>query len=398
MSVNSILSLSETTSIDWDLIVIGAGVAGAVAAHELARRGRRVLLIDKRQFPRRKVCGACLNATALEALGSIGLSRELEALGGHAINHFALHSGSKSIELELPQGLAVSREALDTSLIQAAINAGADFLPNTIARIGEATGHARQVNLDHHGAVASLEARAVVVATGLDSLILTNSSEWKTKVSRTSRVGAGCTIQDESRAYPAGTIWMAVGSGGYVGLVRVENNCLNIASALDRDQLRRCGSPAAAIRDLMQTACFPVPERLFQHEWQGTLPLTRQTRPVASQRVFLIGDAAGYVEPFTGEGMTWAVQTALQVTPWIEQTLSAQPWREPCGIGWTTEHRRLVQRRQRICHISTQFLRSPILVSLGLSALSVWPGLARIVTDPLNSASTHGRLTHEWKS
>lgn len=398
MTVFGTLSLSQTTSIEWDLIVIGAGVAGAVAARELARRGRRVLLVDKREFPRRKVCGACLNGTALNVLDSIGLRHKIESLGGHPISHFALRSGSKSVELPLPHGLAVSREALDASLIQAAIDAGADFLPNTIARIGNETPHSRSLKLDQHGSVELLEARSVVVATGLESTILTDLTEWKTHVSPSSRLGAGCTLQDETAGYSAGTIWMAVGAAGYVGLVRVEDDRVNIAAALDRDELRRAGSPAATIRDLLKSACFQVPERLFEAEWQGTLPLTRQTTPVASRRVFLIGDAAGYVEPFTGEGMTWALQTAVCVTPWIERSLLKVEWQPELADGWKAQHRTLIEPRQRICHISTRLLRSQILVSLGLTALSIWPGLARIVIDPQNSRTTQGRLSYEWKS
>jgi len=59
---------------DWDVVVVGAGLAGALAAHGLARRGVRVLLVEQRLFPRWKVCGACLSPQALAALDGAGLA------------------------------------------------------------------------------------------------------------------------------------------------------------------------------------------------------------------------------------------------------------------------------------------------------------------------------------
>ena len=62
----------------WDALVIGAGPAGSVTARELARRGRRVLLVDRATFPRSKVCGGCLNGAAIRTLERLGLGRVLE--------------------------------------------------------------------------------------------------------------------------------------------------------------------------------------------------------------------------------------------------------------------------------------------------------------------------------
>ena len=62
----------------WDALVIGAGPAGSVAARELARRGCRVLLVDKATFPRPKVCGCCVNGAAIRALERLGLGHVLD--------------------------------------------------------------------------------------------------------------------------------------------------------------------------------------------------------------------------------------------------------------------------------------------------------------------------------
>ncbi len=398
MSLIGTLSLSDAQEILWDVVVIGAGVAGSVVAREAARAGHRVLLVDKRHFPRRKVCGACLNDVALNVLLQIGLSDEIEAFGGPQLNRLTLHCGSRAITVPLPGGRAISREGLDAALIRAAIDMQVEFLPDVFAKVGRINTDSRVVRLQQAGHETCLNARAIVVASGLDGLGLPNSDEWTTRIVPSSRVGAGCVIDDSSDDYQAGTIWMAVGAGGYAGLVRVEDGRINIAGAFDRDYLRRHGSPALATKSLLEKAKFSIPRQLLSADWQGTVPLTRTTTPVASCRVFLIGDAAGYVEPFTGEGMAWGLLTARHVTCFVGQAVSARQWSPAIANDWKTEYRRLMQSRQRFCRLWARLLRSPTLVSLTLSALAAWPWLARRIIERVNSHSEHERLAHECRS
>jgi flavin-dependent dehydrogenase len=398
LSLPGTLSPSDAQSILWDVVVIGAGVAGSVAAREVARAGYRVLLVDKRQFPRRKVCGACLNDVALDIFAQVQLSGDIDKLGGSRLKDFTLRCGRQSISVPLPGGVAISREALDVMLIRAAIAARVEFLPDVIARVGDNTTDSRIVRLQQAGSETCISAKAIVVASGLEGTSLSGSGEWTTRVAASSRIGAGCLIADDSENYSAGTIWMATGAGGYAGLVRVEDGQLNIAGAFDRNELRRHGSPALATKCLLEKSRFAVPEQLLMADWQGTVPLTRTTMPVSSFRVFLIGDAAGYVEPFTGEGMAWGLLTAQQVTHRVHQAVSQRDWSEVMANGWITDYRRLVQRRQRFCRLWARLLRSPTLISMAMSAFSAWPSLARRVIERVNTRSDQGRLTNECRS
>lgn len=398
VSLYGTLSNSEAQAIQWDVVVVGAGVAGAVAARETARIGRRVLLVDKRHFPRRKVCGACLNGVALDLFTKMGLSKTIADLHGRPLHEFALCCGSRSVKLPLPGGQAISRDALDAALVAEAISAGADFLPDTIAKVGRDADEFRELDLTHAGHETRLCARTIVVAAGLEGVGHSDSKEWTTSISTRSRLGAGCTIVDDTDGYAPGTIWMSVGQGGYVGLVRVEDGRLNIAAAFDRDFLRHHGSPAAATSQLLQTTRSVVPPHLMTAEWLGTVPLSRRTTPVASRRVFLIGDAAGYVEPFTGEGMAWALLTGCQVIPYLSQALRQRICPLEVARGWCREYQQLVRNRQRFCRVSTGLLRSQILMQIGLSALSSWPWLARRLIERINAPSTQGRLAHECRS
>ncbi|MEA5399365.1 FAD-dependent oxidoreductase, partial [Synechococcus sp. BA-124 BA4] len=92
----------------WDVLVIGAGPAGALASLDLARRGLRVLLVEKRRFPRWKVCGACFNGQAQAALASVGQGHLLESLGGLPLRRLRLGLGGRQTSCALPPGWAVS--------------------------------------------------------------------------------------------------------------------------------------------------------------------------------------------------------------------------------------------------------------------------------------------------
>ncbi|MGL6134650.1 MAG: NAD(P)/FAD-dependent oxidoreductase, partial [Prochlorococcaceae cyanobacterium] len=79
-------SSTSTSNRHWDVVVVGAGPAGALAALDLARRGLRVLLVEKRRWPRWKVCGCCLNGQARAVLASLGLGELIDSQGGVPLN------------------------------------------------------------------------------------------------------------------------------------------------------------------------------------------------------------------------------------------------------------------------------------------------------------------------
>ena len=147
----------------WDVIVVGAGPAGALAAHGLASRGVAVLLVDRAEFPRGKVCGGCLNGRALTLLQQAGRGTLPAELGAMPVDAFLLAVGGSQARLPLPSGVAVSRNALDAALVRAAITVGANFLPGTRATLGELTSRERVVILE--GEATPARARLVLAAT-----------------------------------------------------------------------------------------------------------------------------------------------------------------------------------------------------------------------------------------
>ena len=167
---------------------------------------------------------------------------------------------------------------------------------------------------------------------------------------------------------------MACGQGGYVGIVRLEDGQLEIAAALDRPAIRRAGSPAVLAQEILAEARLPLPPHLLSSVWRGTPALTRRPVHVAARGLFVVGDAAGYVEPFTGEGIAWAMTTGIAVAPIAHQASLA--WERRLATSWSDLHRHLVARRQKTCRVLAQVLRTPTLANVAAVVLRFAPWMA----------------------
>lgn len=346
-----------------DVIVIGAGPAGSLAARELARAGADVLLLEKREFPRDKVCGCCLGGASLAHLAAVGIA----APAGPALRHLDLRVGARRAVLPLPSGRVVSRAALDAALLEEARRAGVEVrtgAPATLGPVskgGPSSGDARVVHVDGD----ELHAGLVLLATGLGG-----AAELGARPAPRSRVGLGAHLTaDEAEAFHTpgtspDTVTMACGAEGYVGLVHDEAGRLNLAAAVDPGALRDRGAQEV-ITQLLGRAGLPG---LPTAEWHGTPPLTR-SGPAVAERVLALGDAAGYVEPFTGEGIGWALATARAVVP-----LALGGWSPELSRRWPLEVRRVVDKRT--CRATATMLRHPRLLGAVLPLLSAMPGLA----------------------
>jgi menaquinone-9 beta-reductase len=367
----------------WDGIVIGAGPAGAMAARQLALAGRRVLLVEKKQFPRWKVCGACLNGQALATLRSAGLGSLVRDAGGIALDEFHVGFRGRTARLNLPEGVSLSRARLDASLVEAAIATGVEFLEETHANVGDVRDGTRQVLLTRRRESALAAARVVLLATGLGVPRIAHGLSLKTQIRTGSRIGAGCLVADAPPFYHERTIFMAVGRDGYVGAVRVEDGSLNIAAAFAPALVRHFGELGSAAATILTEAGFPAIAALASVYWQGTTGLTRRTRPLADDRLFLLGDSAGYVEPFTGEGIAWALASGQAVAPLALQGI--ERWDPRLAHAWSKLHRRLIGRRQIVCRAVALGLRQPWLAALGFEALRRVPAAAGFVVRRLNA-------------
>jgi flavin-dependent dehydrogenase len=382
-SIGPNLDWATISGTRWDAVVVGAGPAGAMAALVSARLGLQTLLVDRSAFPRDKVCGGCLNGAALSELSAVGLEGLPFRLRGVHLRQFHLGGMGPEARIELPAGFAISRRQFDSALVGEAVVAGAKFLPATYAADAGLRPACRQINLRHKGQNVTAEARWIVAADGLaggysgslPEIRVHQRGEPYIGLSTESIIGSG---------YESSTIHMACHASGYVGLVNHEREGLHVAAAMSGRWLKACHSPGAAVAKILEANHWTVPNGLASARFHGSPRLRITRRPVNVERVFLVGDAAGYIEPFTGEGMAWALRggrAAAQCLP--DAIAQIDSGREV--IGWDRTYHELIETRQRWCALTTNLLRQPALTRLGVRFMGAAPWLASPMIRAINS-------------
>ncbi|TWT60481.1 NAD(P)/FAD-dependent oxidoreductase [Rubinisphaera italica] len=366
------ISLTKAATQLWDVVVIGAGPAGAASAFLLAQEGFKVLIVEKKTFPRAKVCGCCLSGRAVRQLEHLGLSEVLTR--AIPLKSFVLKSASQSVRLPTAGGVVLSRAELDYNLLQRAVSAGADLIQGSTAILGQVNDHSRTITLQSPAETILLEAKLILCCSGLGEIPNNSGEEIPVDVEKNSKIGVAAIV-DSGNWIESQTIEMIVDRAGYVGLVQLEDGKLNLAAALNRAIIKQAGGVTQVISGMLERTGFGTKLSAFAPQWQGTLPITRQLRCPAFPRTFVLGDAAGYVEPFTGEGMAWAFESAELV-----QSLAGQAihnWKPQFVQDWNFHHQKLVRRRQLTCKIIKRMLDTPWLIRPAINLLSIAPQISR---------------------
>jgi flavin-dependent dehydrogenase len=378
MNAGGTITASDAAGQAWDAVVVGAGPAGSFAAQGLARAGRRTLLVEAKRFPRDKVCGGCLQAQGQALLSRRGLAAAVQQAHPLAIQQLRITAPSRRLITPLHGLVAIRRSVLDQILVRAAIDDGAEFLPKTTARVPSASAELfRSVTLQTaQGVEYSTVAKIVVCADGLSHPSLSEHRQFASHIQPRSRIGLQTFVQEDGANYPIGTLTMAVGVAGYVGLTRMNADLLNVAAAINPVSLHRQMRPGTMVAEILDRCCLPVPLSLDRASWLGTPPLTRSSQRAAAHRLFLVGDAAGYVEPFTGEGMTWALAAADALVPLASE--ACVRWKDSYPNQWHRILRQTVMDRQWMCRLLSRLLRHPHLTGWTMNLCRVLPPLSQL--------------------
>ena len=337
----------------FDVAILGAGPAGSCAAIAAARTGARVLLIDRAQFPRDKVCGCCLAPAGVETLRAIDAGHVLD--GAIDLRSVRLACATRELTLRRNAGVAIGRDALDSRLIDEARRCGVDVRLGTPGRV-----LGRDVGRDVVEIARGDEricARVAIAADGLSGTSLDGNADFTWRIARKSRIGFGATIAAGAIACGEGEILMRVARGGYIGAVELPSGAIDVAAAIDPARLRQFASVADCARDWLGARVLD-PSAITNARWKGTPLLTRRRACVAADGILVAGDAAGYIEPFTGEGMSWAIATGAAAG-----VVAAQIARgEASWTMWPALYASIVGRSRTRCRVIALLLRSPMLV------------------------------------
>jgi flavin-dependent dehydrogenase len=299
------------------------------------------------------------------------------------LSDLSIYYQQRTLSLPLSKGRAISRSLLDQTLVQTAIDVGADFMQATTARIEKIHDDFVEVTLlngnEHSGSIRS---KTVICADGLNSTALRNIAAFTANAESNSRIGAGTILSKGSPFYEPGHIYMCCAREGYVGLVRVESGQLDVAAAFDAQYLKSSGGPAKAARKIVEENGLPS-DGISDADWQGTIPLTRRRSKISAHRIFVVGDAASYAEPFTGEGISWALSSGRQAAMLANEGIVS--WSRNIEQRWSNWHRQSVVKRQHLSLLIAHLLRHPHLTSLAAGILDRAPLLSRPLIRYINA-------------
>ena len=303
------------TDLHCDVLVVGAGPAGSAVAATLARDGRDVLLVERRRHPRPKACAEYASpriAQELARLGAAGWREAAVPLAGMDV----IRDGAR-VRIGYAQGgvartaWGLERQAFDARLAAHAVAAGARLLDLTsVERLVDDGGRVAGAVLRTGSQRRTVHSRWVIGADGARSSVSRSLGVDRAALPR--RLGLVAHYQGIPDLVDHGE--MHVGPGWYVGLAPTPGGELNVGMALPPG-----GSGTAATRFAAAIAGLPaVAERLAGSRRltpiRGMAPIGHRVSRAAGDGWLLVGDAAGFIDPFTGEGIFRALRSARAAT------------------------------------------------------------------------------------
>ena len=343
-----------------DVVVIGAGPAGAATALFAARRGRRVIVLDKQAFPRDKPCGEGLMPGGRPALRELGLENDVISDGAPPLRglQFGL-AGKPPAAVPFPEhdgeqaGLGIRRLDFDARLVDAlGRQSEIQFIPQT---------EARDLRRDVDGvttvitAAGEVRARVVAVADGLRSAFR-HRLGWTVGPRPPHRYGIVAHWTMDAPVDPWVRITFDRGLEVYEG--PVAHNQRMVGLLCYHDRMREFGGRLESrYRDIAQALRPGLRNADLVGPVSAAGPFWYSASTVADRGVFLIGDAAGFSDPITAEGVATGLRQARAFAAALD---TPNPER-----AYQQAHRRLTKDPRRVASLLLRLSRTPALIERG---------------------------------
>jgi geranylgeranyl reductase family protein len=390
----------------WDVVIVGAGPAGAIAAAHLAASHHRVLLLDRKIFPREKVCGDGLLPDALRCLDAIGVG-EIVREAGHKISASALFSPSR-YKVEIPgEYLTIKRSHLDMIVAQKAVESGAVF----------ACGEVMQLTVEPDGLVTLIipdcekrfRARIGIVATGVDIRLL-RKLNWSAP-KKPSGVGLRCYVRSSLvldrlvvSLFNHGRFTVA----GYGWIFPMRDHEYNVGCGIfNPDRIRKRSLNLKNIFKIFIDS-FPPARELMKESYRTTALRAAALRsnfeggyPFVNGPIVAVGETIGTTLPFMGEGIGKAMESGQRAAEAINAALGSNDLSKLILFEQYVESKlkpRYKGYRMAEKWLTRQWLNDFLLARFGKSnyAKDILAGIITEARDPQELFSLKGILKTYW--
>jgi len=390
----------------YDVIIVGGGPAGASTAIHLAAHGARVLLAEQKKFPRPKLCGEFISPECVAHFARLGVVEQMLAAGGVEVAETVFYTrGGQSVNVPSAWlggthrrvALGLSRATMDERLLSRARDVGVTVLEESpcCGLIIEQES-VRGVRLKAAGVERACRARVTVDATGrsraLARRIITAAAphgerrEHRTTRARPSLVAFKTHLENTRGDQGACEIYFY--RGGYGGLSEVEGGRSNLCFiAAARDVRARGGDAARVMREVVMSnkrAARTLGEARVCAEWLCVaLETFGRGEAVPQTGLLAVGDAASFIDPFTGSGMLMALESGELVAEVIARHLSSAR-RSMDSTSLADEYRARYEERfgarLRVCAwLRRAAFAPPVLSGAAASLLNASAGVRRVL-------------------
>jgi geranylgeranyl reductase family protein len=379
--------------VDYDVIVAGAGPAGAASATILAEAGLRVALVDQAEFPRDKVCGDFVSPIALQQLQMLGVISKKPIARANAISHAAVFLDGRHLvarpiptQATMATGRVIPRKRLDNALFKRARSAGADVHLNRRVMSFTARRHDVQVSIGDRRTINQLTAHVLIGADGSNSHIarLING----TSVASADRIIAvrGYFDAVDGPADRADLYFCSNMFPGYCWLFPTGDERANVGIGALRDTLPPTSEHLRTELLHMIETDDALRTRLGRARLTDNVvgwPLTTYNgdRRITDDRVLLVGDAAGLINPLNGEGIQYALQSGIWAAQTILECAADDDFSKEALQPYARRVSDCLGRDFAVTRALVQLIRNKSLNPLWLKALRLIAGKAAIDTD-----------------
>lgn len=336
----------ENCSEVYDALIVGGGPAGASTAVHLAARGARVLLAERERFPRAKLCGEFISPECLEQFARLGVADAMGHAGGVEVEEtvFYTRAGSRAAVPSAwfgagsARALGLSRAEMDERLLDRARAVGVEVVEEAQA-VGILMEGVRVcgVRLSRRGAVSEHRSRVTIDATGRARTLARFAGREARRASRllpkrAPLVAFKAHLEGARGAASVCEIYFY--RGGYGGLSPIEGGRSNLCFIARASDVRACASDAERVmREIVMTnarAAHTLGAASAATPWLSVAleGFGRRETPSPAPGLLTIGDAAAFIDPFTGSGMLMALESgelaAEVLTRWLERSSSTR--------------------------------------------------------------------------